>query len=165
LLISERHQGHGYGRATIDAITDYLGPNPNAEVPLTRCRDGPGSPPTFYLHYGFVKSGIVKGTRISSASTCAKHHRQEGRRRNTRDGRRQLRPGHPGCSREPYQPGFGWVQTGPNQYGRVGCESGIAGAQFDSRFFVDDWPGESDGPMKPSCAGPPQGCRRNGPLV
>jgi diamine N-acetyltransferase len=59
LLIDERFQGRGYGRATIDAVVDYLRLKPNAEALLTSCRDGPGSPQPFYLHYGFIKTGIV----------------------------------------------------------------------------------------------------------
>jgi diamine N-acetyltransferase len=59
LLIDERFQGRGYGRATIEAIVDYLRPKPTAEVLLTSCQDGPGSPQPFYLRYGFVKTGIV----------------------------------------------------------------------------------------------------------
>lgn len=59
LLIDERFQGRGYGRATIEAIVDYLRPKPTAEVLLTSCQDGPGSPQPFYLQYGFVKTGIV----------------------------------------------------------------------------------------------------------
>ena len=60
LLIDERHQGRGYGAATIDAVVDYLRTRPNADILWTSCEHGPGSPQPFYLHYGFVLSGDVK---------------------------------------------------------------------------------------------------------
>ena len=60
LLIDHRFQGRGYGAATIDAVVDYLRGRPGAEVLLTSCKHGPGSPQPFYLHYGFVLTGEVK---------------------------------------------------------------------------------------------------------
>ena len=60
LLIDHRQQGHGYGRATIDAIADYVRAKRNGTVLLTSCVAGDGSPQPFYLHYGFTKTGIVK---------------------------------------------------------------------------------------------------------
>ncbi len=60
LLIDERFQGRGYGAATIDAVVAYLRTRPDAEVLLTSCKAGPGSPQPFYLHYGFVLTGEVK---------------------------------------------------------------------------------------------------------
>jgi diamine N-acetyltransferase len=60
LLIDHRFQGRGYGAATIDAVVRYLRTRPNAEVLLTSCKAGDGSPQPFYLHYGFVKTGEVK---------------------------------------------------------------------------------------------------------
>jgi diamine N-acetyltransferase len=59
LLIDEAFQGRGYGRATIDAVADYVRSKPNGQVLLTSCRAGEGSPQPFYLHYGFTKTGIV----------------------------------------------------------------------------------------------------------
>jgi diamine N-acetyltransferase len=53
-------QGRGYGRATIDAVVDYLRTRPDAHVLLTSCRSGEGSPQPFYLRYGFEKTGAVK---------------------------------------------------------------------------------------------------------
>ena len=55
-----RYQGRGYGAATIDAVVAYLRTKPDAEVLLTSCRAGPGSPQPFYLHYGFMQTGEVK---------------------------------------------------------------------------------------------------------
>lgn len=60
LLIDRHDQGRGYGRATMDAVVDYLRTRPNADVLLTSCAAGDGSPQPFYLHYGFAKTGEVK---------------------------------------------------------------------------------------------------------
>jgi diamine N-acetyltransferase len=60
LLIDHRFQGRGYGAATIDAVVRYVRTRPNAEVLLTSCKAGEGSPQPFYLHYGFEKTGEAK---------------------------------------------------------------------------------------------------------
>ena len=60
LLIDHRFQGRGYGRATIEALVDYLRDRPDARVLFTSCRSGDGSPQPFYLHCGFEKTGEVK---------------------------------------------------------------------------------------------------------
>jgi diamine N-acetyltransferase len=60
LLIDARHQGRGYGRATLDAVVDYVRAKPNGSVLLTSCKAGEGSPQPFYLRYGFEKTGEVK---------------------------------------------------------------------------------------------------------
>jgi diamine N-acetyltransferase len=60
LLIDARHQGKGYGRATIDAMVEYVRGRPNTDALLTSCKAGEGSPQPFYLHYGFEKTGEVK---------------------------------------------------------------------------------------------------------
>src|SRR5215213_1100459 len=57
LLIDEPFQGRGYGTATLDAVVDYLGTRPGADVLYTSCSDGPGSPRGFYLQYGFIDTG------------------------------------------------------------------------------------------------------------
>ena len=59
LLIDAEHQGRGYGRATIDAVVDYVRTRPGADAFYTSCEAGEGSPQPFYLHYGFVKTGRV----------------------------------------------------------------------------------------------------------
>jgi len=59
LLIDEPLQRQGYGAATLDAVVDYLGTRPGAEVLNTSCTDGPGSPRGFYLRYGFTDTGRV----------------------------------------------------------------------------------------------------------
>ena len=60
LLIDERFQGRGYGRATIDAVVEYLRTRPGADVLFTSCEPGEGSPQGFYLRYGFTLTGEVK---------------------------------------------------------------------------------------------------------
>ena len=60
LLIDHRFQGRGYGAAAVDAVVDYLRSRPNADVLLTSCTAGEGSPQPFYLHYGFELTGEHK---------------------------------------------------------------------------------------------------------
>jgi diamine N-acetyltransferase len=60
LLIDHRFQRRGYGAATIDAVVEYLRTRPKAQVLLTSCKAGEGSPQPFYLHYGFEKTGEAK---------------------------------------------------------------------------------------------------------
>ena len=57
LLIDHRFQGRGYGRATVDAVADYVRGRPNGEVLYTSNVDGDGSPMPFYLRLGFVRTG------------------------------------------------------------------------------------------------------------
>lgn len=59
LLIDHRSQNGGYGRATLDAIVAYVRNRPGAEVLLTSCAAGDGSPKPFYLRYGFLPTGLV----------------------------------------------------------------------------------------------------------
>jgi diamine N-acetyltransferase len=60
LLIDQRFQGRGYGAATIDAVVAYVRGRPRADVLLTSCKSGEGSPQPFYLHYGFELTGEQK---------------------------------------------------------------------------------------------------------
>jgi diamine N-acetyltransferase len=59
LLIDHRFQGRGYGRATIDAVADYVRTRSDGAVLLTSCKPGEGSPQPFYLRYGFEMTGKV----------------------------------------------------------------------------------------------------------
>jgi diamine N-acetyltransferase len=59
LLIDADVQGRGYGRATIDAVVDYVRTRPGADAFYTSCEPGEGSPQPFYLQYGFVKTGRI----------------------------------------------------------------------------------------------------------
>jgi diamine N-acetyltransferase len=64
LLIDARHQGRGYGTATLDAVVAYLRTRPNADVLLTSCGQGEGSPQPFYERYGFVATGEIKWDEV-----------------------------------------------------------------------------------------------------
>ena len=59
LLIDVHHQGRGYGRATIDAVVDYLRTRPGADALYVSNTIGEGSPIDFYLGYGFVMTDRV----------------------------------------------------------------------------------------------------------
>jgi diamine N-acetyltransferase len=60
LLIDQRFQGRGYGRATVDAVADYVRTRPDARSLFTSCKAGEGSPQPFYLKHGFTKTGEQK---------------------------------------------------------------------------------------------------------
>jgi diamine N-acetyltransferase len=64
LLIDAKFQGRGYGAATIDAVVRYLHTRPGADVLLTSCAQGDGSPQPFYEHYGFVATGEIKWDEV-----------------------------------------------------------------------------------------------------
>ena len=57
LLVDERHQGRGYGTATLDLIVAYFRGRPGVEVPTVHAGDGDGSPISFYERYGFQRTG------------------------------------------------------------------------------------------------------------
>ena len=59
LLIDRRFQGRGYGRATLDAIAEYVRGRPGGDVLFTSCSAGDGSPQPFYLGYGFRRTDRV----------------------------------------------------------------------------------------------------------
>jgi diamine N-acetyltransferase len=66
LLIDARHQGRGYGRATIERIVAYVRSRPGAEELLTSVAAGDdGSPRGFYLGLGFIDTGVDhEGERV-----------------------------------------------------------------------------------------------------
>jgi diamine N-acetyltransferase len=65
LLIDVHHQGRGYGRATVDAIVDYLRTKRDADALYVSSVPGPATPQTFYLRYGFVMTGrIADGEQV-----------------------------------------------------------------------------------------------------
>jgi diamine N-acetyltransferase len=59
LLIDERFQGKGYGRATLDALVAWLRSRPGADALFTSAVPGQSSPVTFYEHYGFERTGEI----------------------------------------------------------------------------------------------------------
>jgi diamine N-acetyltransferase len=65
LLIDERHQGRGYGTATLDLIVAYFGGRPGVEVLTAHAGQGDGSPIAFYERYGFERTGeVVDGEAV-----------------------------------------------------------------------------------------------------
>jgi diamine N-acetyltransferase len=58
LLIDERHQGRGHGRATLDLIVAYFRERGVAVV-STSAGQGEGSPIPFYERYGFERTGDI----------------------------------------------------------------------------------------------------------
>lgn len=57
MLIDNRFQGCGYGRAALDAVVAHLRSRPGARELVTSVVLGEGSPLGFYLRYGFADSG------------------------------------------------------------------------------------------------------------
>jgi diamine N-acetyltransferase len=65
LLIDERFQGYGYGRAGLDLVVAYVRTRPGAQTLVTSAVPGDGSPLTFYLRYGFRDTGeVVDGEHV-----------------------------------------------------------------------------------------------------
>jgi diamine N-acetyltransferase len=64
LLIDTRFQGRGHGRAAIDLCAEYVRTRPGAEVLLTSCGLGKGSPLPFYLNYGFTTEGEMHDNEL-----------------------------------------------------------------------------------------------------
>jgi diamine N-acetyltransferase len=72
LIIDHPFQRCGYGAATLDAIVDYLGRRPGAEVLYTSCADGHGSPRGFYLRSGFTDTGrVMWGEKVLALDLAA----------------------------------------------------------------------------------------------
>ena len=61
LLIDQRWQRRGLGRATLDLVVDHVRARPHARTLLTSVSPGSeGSPMGFYLGYGFTPTGQVQ---------------------------------------------------------------------------------------------------------
>ena len=58
LLVDERHQGRGVGRAVLAQVADRVRARGGTEL-LTSCVPGPGSPEPFYEDLGFTPTGEV----------------------------------------------------------------------------------------------------------
>jgi diamine N-acetyltransferase len=64
LLIDARHQGKGYGRATLDLVVDVVRGLGAREL-QTSAVPGPRSPEPFYVAYGFEPTGAMEeGERV-----------------------------------------------------------------------------------------------------
>jgi diamine N-acetyltransferase len=59
LLIDERYQGQGFGRAALDLIVEYFRGRPSVAEIWTSAGQGDGSPIPFYEHYGFERTGKI----------------------------------------------------------------------------------------------------------
>ena len=63
LLIDERYQRRGFGRATLDLVVEYFR-NRGVGTMWTSIGQGEGSPVTFYERYGFKRTGDFHGNEI-----------------------------------------------------------------------------------------------------
>lgn len=61
LLIDERHQRRGYGRAAVMEVAAYVRTRPGASTLKVGARRGTGSPSSFYESLGFTRTGEVAG--------------------------------------------------------------------------------------------------------
>ena len=59
LLIDHRYQRRGYGAAALDRVVEYFRSRPGRELMWTSAGQGPGSPISFYEHYGFERTGDI----------------------------------------------------------------------------------------------------------
>ncbi len=64
LLIDERHQGKGYGTATLDLVVEYFRARPGVDEVRTSAGQGEGSPIPFYERYGFVRTGELHDDEV-----------------------------------------------------------------------------------------------------
>ena len=64
LLIDERHQGKGYGTATLDLVVEYFRARPGVGEVRTSAGQGEGSPIPFYERYGFVRTGELHDDEV-----------------------------------------------------------------------------------------------------
>jgi diamine N-acetyltransferase len=58
LLIGERHQGRGFGRATLNQVIDLVRADGATEL-LTSHQPGEGGPGPFYRRFGFQPTGEI----------------------------------------------------------------------------------------------------------
>ena len=58
LLVDERYQGRGYGRAALDLVTAWFRERGGPSM-LTSAGQGEGSPIGFYERYGFKRTGDI----------------------------------------------------------------------------------------------------------
>jgi diamine N-acetyltransferase len=59
LLVDERFQRRGYGRAAVSQVVDYVKAHPEAQALKVGARRGDGSPRPFYESLGFRATGEV----------------------------------------------------------------------------------------------------------
>jgi diamine N-acetyltransferase len=74
LLIDVHHPAEGYGRATIDAVVEYLRTRPGADALYVSSVPGEATPMTFYQHYGFELTGrVADGEQVLRLDLGAGH--------------------------------------------------------------------------------------------
>jgi diamine N-acetyltransferase len=59
LLVDQRFQQRGYGTAALDLVVEHVRTRPDARTFLVSHVEGPSSPRSFYLQYGFRLTGEV----------------------------------------------------------------------------------------------------------
>ena len=60
LMIDHRHQGKGFGKKALDLVCEHLRRAGRANRLLTSYIPGPDGPESFYLSYGFSKTGRLR---------------------------------------------------------------------------------------------------------
>ena len=56
-MIDAHFQKHGFGKRALELVIEYVKSRPKAEVLLTSCVPGEGSPKGFYEKMGFTPTG------------------------------------------------------------------------------------------------------------
>jgi len=64
LLIDVRHQGRGYGAATLDRVVEFFRGHSDAAAIITSAHLGEGGPIAFYERYGFERTGEVRDGEV-----------------------------------------------------------------------------------------------------
>lgn len=77
LMIDARHQGRGVAHRALEQLAQHVSERPDAEVLLTSCKEGAGSPEPFYLQFGFARTGKIEHGEIELSFDLA----QSGSRR------------------------------------------------------------------------------------
>jgi hypothetical protein len=67
------------GRATLLVLVVWFRKRPGADALFTSAVPGPGSPGSFYEHYGFVRTGeIFEGEIVLKSSVCLRGRARAG---------------------------------------------------------------------------------------
>jgi len=67
LMVAEPYHGKGFGRRAIELLIDYVRTRPGAQVLLTSCGQGAGSPEGFYRRLGFERNGKMYDDEVGLA--------------------------------------------------------------------------------------------------
>lgn len=63
-MIDHHYQGHGFGRRALDLVRDHVRALGPVDRLLASYVPGPDGPETFYLRYGFAKTGRMQGDEV-----------------------------------------------------------------------------------------------------